>query len=64
MTVNSYREITKGYEVDYLLCANNYTKENSEDSAIKLFKENEIEEAKKVFILGRRFAKGTESQVG
>lgn len=56
--VATYEEITKGYEIDYFLYANNY----DETESIELF--DDLAKAKQVFIDGARFAKGTTQEVG
>lgn len=58
--VATYEEITKGYEVDLFLYANNY--ENDDDKALVFY--DDIDQAKKVFVDGARLAKGTTSEVG
>lgn len=56
--VASYEEITKGYEIDLFLYANNY----DEDDNIEIF--DDLVVAKKTFVDGARFAKGTTQEVG
>ena len=57
--VSTYKDIVKGYKVDLLLYANNYTNSKNE---LNIFKN--IEEAKKVFTKGLRKAKGTTTETG
>ncbi|MGL4393656.1 MAG: phosphoenolpyruvate carboxykinase [Brevinema sp.] len=57
--VSSYQEIMAGEPVDYFLYANNY---DNSDQDIVFFKD--IQEAKNVFISGKRMAKGTTSEKG
>ena len=59
LPVATYETITKGYEVDILLYANNY--ENNDDS-LELF--SDITSAKTIFIEGKRRAKGTTTETG
>ena len=57
--VATYEEITKGYEIDLFLYANNY---DDDGLAIEIFKDNE--QAKEVFVAGARLAKGTTQEIG
>lgn len=57
--ITTYETITKGYEVDVLLYANNYT--NSDD-VLQFFED--VENAKKTFVNGARKAKGTTAESG
>lgn len=59
LPLSTYDTIIKGYKVDIVLYANNYTKT---DDVLQLFKD--IDEAKDVFISGKRKAKGTTSETG
>ncbi len=58
LPVNSYKEVIKAHRVDMMLYANNYTA----DLGIKRF--NSFEEAKEVFIAGKRIALGTTDEKG
>lgn len=58
--VNTYPAIMKGYKVDLFLYANNYEREVTE--GVGIF--DNIEEAKRTFIEGARFAKGTTQEMG
>ncbi|GKX66776.1 phosphoenolpyruvate carboxykinase [Inconstantimicrobium mannanitabidum] len=62
MPVASYKEITKGYKIDLLLYANNYTEVTEGEDSITFF--DNVEEAKKVFRDGARMAKGTTTETG
>ncbi|MDL2211302.1 phosphoenolpyruvate carboxykinase [Erysipelotrichaceae bacterium OttesenSCG-928-M19] len=57
--VATYEEITKGYEIDLFLYANNYDDDNK---PVEIF--NDLATAKQVFIDGARLAKGTTQEVG
>ncbi|MDF9867748.1 hypothetical protein OKW22_001326 [Bacilli bacterium PM5-3] len=57
--VATYEEITKGYEIDLFLYANNY---DDDDKPIEIF--DDIDTAKQVFVDGARLAKGTTQEVG
>lgn len=57
--ISSHYFIKTDHKIDMFLYANNY---NEENSGIKEF--NSLDEAKNVFIRGRRKAKGTTSEVG
>ncbi len=59
MPVATYKDIMKGYPVDMFLYANNY--EDMENTLAFFDDENN---AKEVFVSGRRRAKGTTSEVG
>lgn len=56
--VATYEEITKGYEIDLFLYANNY----DENGKVEIF--DDLEKAKQVFVDGARLAKGTTQEVG
>ncbi|MDD6794433.1 MAG: phosphoenolpyruvate carboxykinase [Clostridiaceae bacterium] len=58
----SYKAITKGYPIDFLFYANNYTSVGENESSLEYFKNEE--EAKEVFISGARMAKGTTTEKG
>ncbi len=62
MPVSTYKDIVRGYPVDLLLYANNYTVMEEGGKAISYF--NTPEEAVKVFRSGARMAKGTTSESG
>lgn len=62
MPITPYKEIVKGYKVDYLFYANNYTGVEEGGSALEYFKN--AEDAKKVFMAGARMAKGTTTEKG
>ena len=62
MPITPYKEVVKGYKVDYFFYANNYTEVAEGESAIEFFKN--AEDAKKVFISGARMAKGTTTEKG
>jgi hypothetical protein len=57
--ISTFEVVNNGYEVEYFLYANNY--ENS-DNSLEFF--NSMDEAKKVFVAGKRMAKGTTSEIG
>lgn len=57
--VSTYETITRGFDVDYFLYANNYDKS---DNKITFF--TKLDDAIKVFEDGARKAKGTTSEVG
>ncbi|WP_423363338.1 hypothetical protein [Mycoplasma sp. P36-A1] len=57
--VATYDDITKGYEIDMFLYANNY---DNHDQPIVFYTDEK--EAKQVFVDGARFAKGTTSEIG
>ncbi len=60
--VASYKDIIKPYPVDMFLYANNY--EDSFETGKELEFFNSIDEAKKIFRLGTRMAKGTTTENG
>lgn len=62
MPVASYKEIRKGYKIDLLLYANNYTDVEDNEKSISFF--NSADEAIKVFRDGARVAKGTTTEKG
>ena len=62
MPVATYDEIMRGYNVDFLLYANNFSEVKEGEKAIELFKEPE--EAVITFREGKRLAKGTTSEEG
>lgn len=62
MPITPYFEIIKGYKVDILLYANNYTAVKEHDKSIEFF-EN-VDETIDVFKSGARMAKGTTSETG
>lgn len=57
--VATYEEITRGYEIDLFLYANNYDADKVE---LEFF--TDINEAKKTFVDGARLAKGTTTEIG
>lgn len=62
MPITPYKEIIKGYDVDFFFYANNYTPVEENGHSLEYFKNEE--EAKKVFISGARMAKGTTTEKG
>lgn len=62
MPVCSYKEITKGYAIDFFLYANNYEDVKAGTQAIRYF--GEVNEAIQVFKDGARMAKGTTTENG
>lgn len=60
--VASYKEITKGYPVDFFFYANNYEEVGESDRYLSYF-EN-VKDAVKVFKDGARMAKGTTTEKG
>ena len=62
MPVATYDEIIKGYKVDILLYANNYSKVNDDEKSILYFKN--YKDAIEVFKDGTRMAKGTTTEFG
>lgn len=62
MPITPYFEIVKGYKVDMMLYANNYTAVEAEDKSIEFF--GNVDEAINVFKSGARMAKGTTSEKG
>lgn len=57
--VATYQEIMRGYKVDMVFYANNYT---NDDKGICIY--DNSKDAKEVFIRGARFAKGTTQEIG
>lgn len=62
MPITPYKEIVRGYDVDFFFYANNYTKIEENGHSLEYF--NTPEEAIKVFRSGARMAKGTTSEKG
>lgn len=62
MPITPYFEIVKGYKVDIMLYANNYTEVGSNDKSIEFF--DNVDDSIKVFKSGARMAKGTTSEKG
>lgn len=62
MPVASYKEITKGYPIDFFFYANNYDEVKDGDKYLNYF-EN-VDDAKKTFKAGARIAKGTTTEKG
>lgn len=62
MPVASYKEINKGYAVDFFFYANNYEKVGEDGKYLNYF--DTAENAKKVFVAGQRIAKGTTTEKG
>ncbi len=62
MPVSSYKDIMKGYAVDLILYANNYTLVHGKEKSITYF--DKVEEAISVFKEGARVAKGTTTEKG
>lgn len=62
MPVSTYEEIKKGYKVDFLLYANNYSKVEENEESIYYF--DDYKKAINVFKEGNRFAKGTTTESG
>jgi len=62
MPVASYKEITKGYPIDFFFYANNYDEVREGDKYLNYF-EN-VDDAKKTFKAGARIAKGTTTEKG
>ena len=62
MPVSTYKEINKGYPIDFFFYANNYEAVDENGKYLEYF-EN-AEEAKKVFKAGARMAKGTTTEKG
>ena len=62
MPVAPYSQIIKGYKIDLLLYANNFTDISENDKAIEYF--NNAEDAIKLFKAGPRMAKGTTTEEG
>lgn len=62
MPITPYFEIVKGYKVDVMLYANNYTEVGEGDKSIEFF--DSVNESINVFKSGARMAKGTTSEKG
>ena len=62
MPVSPYSEIVKGYKIDVLLYANNFTDVSEGEKSIDYF--DNVEDAKKLFKTGPRMAKGTTTEEG
>jgi hypothetical protein len=62
MPITPYKEIVKGYPVDFFFYANNYTGVEEDGHSLEYFKTPE--EAIKVFRAGARMAKGTTTETG
>lgn len=62
MPITPYKEIVKGYPVDFFFYANNYTKVGEGEHSLEYF--NNEEDAIKVFRAGARMAKGTTTEKG
>ena len=62
LPVTTLKEITQGYEVDYLLYANNYEKVRDGKPFFEEFRS--VEEAIAVFRQGKRMSKGTTTDIG
>lgn len=62
MPITPYKEVVRGYEVDFFFYANNYTKVEDGGNSLEYF--NSPEEAIKVFRSGARMAKGTTTEKG
>lgn len=62
MPITPYFEIVKGYKVDIMLYANNYTEVGNNDKSIEFF--DNVDDSIKVFKSGARMAKGTTSEKG
>ena len=62
MPVSPYSEIVKGYKIDVLLYANNFTDVSEGEKSIDYF--DNVEDAKKLFKTGPRMAKGTTTGEG
>ena len=62
--ISTYEEIIKGEELDIFLYANNYDAVEEGENALSFFGEDELEEAKKTFIDGKRMSKGTTTEEG
>ncbi|MGL4850738.1 MAG: phosphoenolpyruvate carboxykinase [Clostridium sp.] len=62
LPVAPYKEVVRGYEVDFFYYANNYTEVKEGDTSIEYFQNPK--EAIKVFRAGARMAKGTTSEKG
>ena len=62
MPITPYKEVIKGYNVDFFFYANNYTPVEEGGNSLEYFESSEV--AKKVFRSGARMAKGTTSEKG
>jgi hypothetical protein len=62
MPITPYFEIIKGYKVDIMLYANNYTEVKGSDKSIEFI--DNVNDAINVFKSGARMAKGTTSEKG
>ena len=62
MPITPYKELVRGYKVDFFFYANNYTSVDENNSSLEYF--TSIEEAKDVFRKGARMAKGTTTEQG
>lgn len=62
MPISPYSEIVKGYKIDVLLYANNFTDVSEGEKSIDYF--DNVEDAKKLFKTGPRMAKGTTTEEG
>lgn len=62
MPITPYKQVIKGYPVDFFFYANNYTAVNEGENSLEYF--NTPEEAIKVFRAGARMAKGTTTETG
>lgn len=62
MPITPYKEIIRGYDVDFFFYANNYTEVKEGQTSIDYFKTSE--DAIKVFKAGARMAKGTTTEKG
>ncbi|NLK94653.1 MAG: phosphoenolpyruvate carboxykinase [Clostridiales bacterium] len=62
MPITPYKEVVKGYPVDFFLYANNYTEVKDGEKALEYFAT--AEDAIKVFKSGARMAKGTTTEKG
>ncbi|MBS5987254.1 phosphoenolpyruvate carboxykinase [Clostridium paraputrificum] len=62
MPITPYKEVVKGYNVDFFFYANNYTKVEEGEHSLEYFKTPE--DAIKVFRAGARMAKGTTTETG
>lgn len=62
MPITPYKEVVKGYPVDFFLYANNYTAVGEGEAPLEYF--NTVDEAIPVFRDGARMAKGTTTEKG
>ena len=62
MPITPYKEVVRGYNVDFFFYANNYTKVEEGEHSLEYF--NTPEDAIKVFRAGARMAKGTTTETG